>query len=354
MRLFRLGQQSLWIDEQFTLTSAGLPGRFALHDLLENVHGPLHTLVVAGFAALAGTSEWVLRLPSALAGIALVPAIGWLASRWSGRETVTPAVWLTAGSPFLVWYSQECRNYAFLLLASVLATAALLELQRRCTPAGVLRYAAAAAAGSLSNLSFALLVPLHLRLWLAAGPTRRARLVALAVTAGAYRAGRSAVAAGHRRHLGLVAPRPRRRHPHKQGQGFVGSNTFHVAALPFALHAFAMGYAGGPTCTSCAWTPWPRCARTCPSSHSPGSCSAGSERSGSRRWRGGDGSATSRRGSSRRFRRVVQLRAHLGEQLPVVRRSISARRSASVSSRSAKRRNNAPRALAVSPRQALP
>jgi hypothetical protein len=54
LRLFRLGHQSLWIDEQFTLAAAGLPGRIAWRDLLDNVHGPLHTLCVALAASLGG------------------------------------------------------------------------------------------------------------------------------------------------------------------------------------------------------------------------------------------------------------------------------------------------------------
>jgi 4-amino-4-deoxy-L-arabinose transferase-like glycosyltransferase len=246
LRLFRLGHQSLWIDEQFTLAAAGLPGRIAWRDLLDNVHGPLHTLCVALAASLGGPSEWVLRLPSALAGIALVPAMAWLAARWTGRETAAPAAWLAAGSPFLVWYSQECRNYAFLILASVLATGALLDLHRRTTPAGVLRYLAAAAAGALSNLSFALLLPFHLRLWLAAGPSRRARLVALGVVAGALALVALPWLPAIRGIWDWSRLSPSRATPVGE-VALRGAGAFHVAAVPFALHAFAMGYSGGPS-----------------------------------------------------------------------------------------------------------
>ena len=246
LRLFRLGHQSLWIDEQFTLVAAGLPGHVVWRDLLDNVHGPLHTLAVALFALLFGDAEWVVRLPSALAGIALVPAMAWLARVWTGRDTVAPAVWLTAGSPFLVWYSQECRNYAFLLLGATLATAALFELARHCGRGAVLRYLLAAAAATLSNLSFALLLPLHAWRWLMPGPTRRARLVSAAV-----------VGAGL---LLLVSPwlpamgriwdwsrlAPGREVPAAEA-GLRGPHTMHPAAVPFALHAFAMGYSGGPS-----------------------------------------------------------------------------------------------------------
>src|SRR4029077_8923513 len=147
------------------------------------VHGPLYTIAVACAAALGGPREWVLRAPSALAGVAMVPAMGWLAARWRGRESVPAAVWVTAFSPFLVWYSQESRNYAFVMLAAVLATASLLALADRVTRLRVGRYLGCAVAGALSNLSFALLIPFHLGLWLAPGVTRAARLRALRLTA---------------------------------------------------------------------------------------------------------------------------------------------------------------------------
>src|SRR5439155_18784221 len=58
VRFLRLGHQSLWIDEQFTLAAAGLPGRLDWRDLLQNIHGPLHALAVALAAAIGGPSEW--------------------------------------------------------------------------------------------------------------------------------------------------------------------------------------------------------------------------------------------------------------------------------------------------------
>jgi 4-amino-4-deoxy-L-arabinose transferase-like glycosyltransferase len=245
-RLFHLGHQSLWIDEQFTLTAAGLGGRFAWRDLLDNVHGPLHTLAVAAVAAVGGTSEWVLRLPSALAGIAFVPVMAWLAGRFAGREAMAPAAWLAAASPFAAWYSQECRNYAFVMLASAASTAALLGLHARCRAADVARALALAAAGALSNLSFALLAPLHLRLWLAPGPTRPARVRSLAVAAALaalvaipWLPAIGGIWDWSRLVPGRVAPGAE--------AALRGGTTFHPAAIPFALHALVMGYTGGPS-----------------------------------------------------------------------------------------------------------
>src|SRR5439155_15824575 len=115
LRLFRLGHQSLWIDELFTWISAAIHQPFGLKDWLENLHGPLYGAIVHYWGSLAGDSEWAMRFPSAVLGALSVPACAWLAARWLGRETAVPAAWLAAGSPFLVWYGQEARNYAMLV-----------------------------------------------------------------------------------------------------------------------------------------------------------------------------------------------------------------------------------------------
>ncbi|MBI5711334.1 MAG: glycosyltransferase family 39 protein [Candidatus Eisenbacteria bacterium] len=245
LRLFHLGHQSLWIDEVLTWFSADIGRRLPLEDVLDNVHGPLHSLVLHGFGAWAGDSEWALRLPSALFGIAMVPALARLAARWLGRETAAPAAWLAAGSPFLVWYSQEARNYTLLMLCVCLSGVVLLGDASRARRG--LGYLAAAWAGLLANLSFALLAPLHLRWW-AAGPRagRTRRLAAAGLLAAAL--------------LLLLAPWAlkalsvwdwQRLHPARTTTAgetpLRGGTTFHPAALPFAAHAFAVGYTLGPS-----------------------------------------------------------------------------------------------------------
>ena len=245
LRLFRLGAQSLWIDEVLTWYSANVGGPFGIHDLTENVHGPLHALAVHWAGSLAGDSEWSLRLPSALAGIATVPAMAWLAARWLGRETAAWAAWVTALSPFLIWYSQEARPYAMTILFVCLSGAALLHATRAGRVARI-AYGGAALAGLLSSPSFAFVLPVHARWWLA-DPAARARrtlgvLLALAVLAlaalpWAPQAWRTWD--WHRLHPG--------RAPAVGETQLRGATTFHAAAIPFALHAFAVGYTLGPS-----------------------------------------------------------------------------------------------------------
>ncbi len=245
LRLFRLGHQSLWVDEIFTWRSAGVGEAWDPARLLEDVHGPLYSLGLYLWTLLAGDSEWALRLPSALLGVALVAAISRLAARWLGEETAVPAAWLAAGSPFLVWYGQEARNYTLLMLCACLSTTLLLRLRRRMSAPGVVGYITVAWAGLLSNLSFALLAAAHLRWWLGTPGSRARRLVRMAMVA-----------------LGLLllaspwVPQIRniwdwqRLQPSRVVDAaeipLRGATTFHAAALPFAAASFAVGYTLGP------------------------------------------------------------------------------------------------------------
>ena len=252
LRAFHLGAQSLWIDELFTWMSADVGRPLVAGMLLENIHGPLYGLFVHLSGALLGEAEWALRLPSLLCGVATVPALAWLAARWLGRDEAVWAAWLAAGSPFLVWYSQEARGYMQLILCACVAGALLAGPARR-SPARVAAYLAAAGAGLLTSFSFALLAPLHLRWWMDGGgeaapaPGRRLRRLGGAAAIALALLALLSPWAGrvwstwdwqrlHPAHRATAAEAPLRR-----------GSTFHAAAVPFALHAQAVGYTLGPS-----------------------------------------------------------------------------------------------------------
>jgi 4-amino-4-deoxy-L-arabinose transferase-like glycosyltransferase len=246
LRLFRLGHQSLWIDELFTWYTAAVGQDVPVAHWLENVHGPLFSLILHLWCGFAGGSEWALRLPSAVFGAALVPVTGLVAARWLGREVAVPAAWLAAGSPFLVWYSQEARNYALLVLCAGLGALALFGQRERLTAGGLAGWLAASAAGMLSNFSYAFLAPLHLA-WLAGAPGRRGRrLAAVAATAALL----ALVVAPWVPQVARTWDWARLRPAREAARGETalrGATTFHPAAVPFALHAFAVGYSYGPS-----------------------------------------------------------------------------------------------------------
>jgi 4-amino-4-deoxy-L-arabinose transferase-like glycosyltransferase len=118
LRLPTLGSQSLWLDEVLS----GNLARGSLGDLLHQVaqqeaNPPLFYLLEWVWTRLAGTSEFALRLPSALFGIALVPVAYAIGKRLAGERTAVALAALVAVHPLLVYYSQEARGYSAVALA---------------------------------------------------------------------------------------------------------------------------------------------------------------------------------------------------------------------------------------------
>jgi 4-amino-4-deoxy-L-arabinose transferase-like glycosyltransferase len=129
-RFTRLGHQSFWLDESFTVDLVQRP----FGDMLSGVAGlestpPLYYVLAWLWAKLFGHGEAGLRSLSALFGTLAVP-VAWRAAReWfdSPRAGLIAAA-LVAFNPFFVWYSQEARSYSLLVLMAMLT---LLFLGRR-------------------------------------------------------------------------------------------------------------------------------------------------------------------------------------------------------------------------------
>ncbi len=176
LRLLRLDHQSLWVDEVMTFQQCR-PDRDLdfWQQIRLNVQGPLYLSVLWPLLRLHA-GELMLRLPAALAGIATIPALIWCASPIFRARTVALGAWLLAISPFHIWYSQEARGYAFVMLFAVLASGLLLRMLRdgpRLHTA--LAYAFLAALGVWSNMSMCFLWAAHGLTMLALRRPRTAR-----------------------------------------------------------------------------------------------------------------------------------------------------------------------------------
>jgi uncharacterized membrane protein len=145
LRLYHLGQESLWIDEAATWWNATRP---TWHDTIfaESNHSPLWWMVSRLFVKAFGDGEFALRLPAALCGIAAVPLTFFLArsvldpkrapegAGWRGIDSGA-APWiacLAAIHPFWIEYSQEARMYSTLLVEALALSIVFLSwLDRR-------------------------------------------------------------------------------------------------------------------------------------------------------------------------------------------------------------------------------
>ena len=81
--------------------------------------------VLAWLAGELNTDSSLLRLPSLLAGVALIPVVYLLGARTAGRAAGLLAAALVTFSPFLIFYATEARAYAVMTLCASLAALGL-------------------------------------------------------------------------------------------------------------------------------------------------------------------------------------------------------------------------------------
>ena len=130
LRFTRIGHQSFWLDESYTVDLVQRP----FGDMLSGVASdestpPLYYVLAWLWEKVFGHGEAGLRSLSAVFGTLTVP-VAWRAAReWFGSPRAgLVAAALVAFNPFFVWYSQDARSYSLLVLMAALT---LLFLARR-------------------------------------------------------------------------------------------------------------------------------------------------------------------------------------------------------------------------------
>ncbi len=232
LRLFGLDAQSLWVDEVITWKGASLP----LDDLLSlrSYYAMAHSLYFAmmhGVISLLGDGETALRLPSVLFGAASVPLLYLIGRDWFGHRVGLAAALLLALSPLHLYYSQEARPYAAVVcfaLAAMVCLNRVLEGRRGFSwQVGFAMSFAAMLFCHPISLAFVLaivlqIVMVHKRLNLA--PVRGVLIGAGLATAAL---------------LLVLAALPPIRPVAVESRG--------LAALPYTVWAFSVGYSLGPS-----------------------------------------------------------------------------------------------------------
>ena len=124
LRTARLDFQPLWWDEGYSVWFAHQPLGDMLRLTALDIHPPLYYALLGGWSQLFGLGPVALRWLSVAAGIAAVPLI-YLVGYWlSGRRVGLAAAFLLAINPLHIYYSQEVRMYALVVLWSLLAIGA--------------------------------------------------------------------------------------------------------------------------------------------------------------------------------------------------------------------------------------
>lgn len=169
LRLYRLDSQPLRGDEAFTVRYWAAPFNDVMALAATEPH-PLGTFFLFGFwKTVAGESEFAMRaLPALLnlIGVAVMLALG--RTLFAGRRIGWLPALLYAVNPFLIWHSQDVRNYAIWAALSPLALYALLYAARSRTRRGWLIYVVCAALALYSfyfELFFVIVGGLWIVIW---------------------------------------------------------------------------------------------------------------------------------------------------------------------------------------------
>lgn len=259
LRLYRLGAQSLWVDEAATyLSSAGTPWWVITQRRYDGSVPPLYFLLVNAVLRV-GDSEAALRAVSVVAGVLSIPLLYAVARRWIGDAAAALAAVFLALAPFHVWYSQEARAYATLVclgLAAVRAAQWAADRPGDWRPHALL-VALLVAAFYCHSEGLALLPVAAVVLaagtwparWNAAWPRRDAGRLALRLAAVLGAAG-LLILPGYLRYFTID------RYPTNHTDG-----SFNPSALAYTLWAFGTGFSLGPSLADFHAAPAARVAR---------------------------------------------------------------------------------------------
>jgi 4-amino-4-deoxy-L-arabinose transferase-like glycosyltransferase len=118
LRFATLGAQAYHHDEIVTASRILRGGFFHAMDAVgfSESAPPLYYALAWLWTQVTGTGEFGLRSLSAVAGVATVPVAYLVGIELRGRRAGLAAAALVAVNPMLLWYSQEARAYALLVL----------------------------------------------------------------------------------------------------------------------------------------------------------------------------------------------------------------------------------------------
>src|SRR5205085_201462 len=115
LRFAMLGTQSYWVDEAQAANELHLSFGTMLSTIgSSEPNPPLFFVLAWSWAKAFGTSEAGLRSLSAIAGTAVIPLAHLCGRELVSRRAGLVAATLVALSPFMIWYSQEAREYMLL------------------------------------------------------------------------------------------------------------------------------------------------------------------------------------------------------------------------------------------------
>jgi 4-amino-4-deoxy-L-arabinose transferase-like glycosyltransferase len=160
LRLIGIDRIALWNDELFSryYPETGLGFMWSTGFTMEPTP-PLYYTLAAWWTGLFGTTEFGIRSFSAIASVAAIPLIYWLGRELVGNVCGVVAAVLMALAPTNIYYAQEARTYALLLLPVGFMLLAMARFLRPPHPnAALVGFAAAAIFALYCHVTMLLMV----------------------------------------------------------------------------------------------------------------------------------------------------------------------------------------------------
>jgi hypothetical protein len=120
-----LGNFSLWFDEADSILSAISP--FQVLGMLKAGRVLVMHNLFLNFWKIAGTDEFTLRVSSAIFGVLAIVVLYRIAEYVFDKKTALWSAFLLSISPFNIYYSQELRPYAMMVLLTLCAVYCLVK-----------------------------------------------------------------------------------------------------------------------------------------------------------------------------------------------------------------------------------
>ncbi len=130
LRLYKLGFKSLWLDEAYSAYITKLPLFEMLSQIIKaDIHPPFYYLLLHFWTTL-GTTEWYMRLPSALFSIITIWIVYLIGKNLFSAKIGIIASLITSISSYQIYYAQETRLYALITLLCMLSLLILVSALR--------------------------------------------------------------------------------------------------------------------------------------------------------------------------------------------------------------------------------
>jgi len=182
--LIRLGAQPLWYDELVTRSTATRSWS-GIWDAARDTEAPhlVYYSLLKPWLAVAGTSDWALRVPSVLFGALTAGVTALVGRRLFGELAGLVAGLALAASSFFVSWSQQARGYTLAVLLATLATYAFIRAcDERSARWWVLWAVSLAAAGWVNLFAFSVAAA-HLAAFILLRPRPQLRTPVIAASA---------------------------------------------------------------------------------------------------------------------------------------------------------------------------